>query len=835
MITLGQFDNSPSKSGSRSSSTDTGSNGTVEINHRGHLEWGILDTESESDGSNSGGHFPGCCSSQSVLSDDGITARNIQPMSPDCERDGNATTSSTLRGAERTDRFLQHDVSLAGQDGPVTMHICGPSPLHPSLTLTAPNIAAVVSPRRLRDNTIEPNSPADALAIRKRQASEASGIDGGSPQDSSKLWLRRNISSGRYSLTNVPSSAALASLKYSNFDMTSEICAVPAMEKEGVMVVRYSACLSFIWAGGVQSSKRASLEIVITHARLTDQTVHLGLGDSSVLLSSQHGLPLEEPGRPATITITRHTLDVKEPFNIYLTVFYSLTEDEAAVCVPSFRPLSGTVRSERVFVEEPRIPLFMQPSMQELGSTWSIIAQNGQGTVFDRIAPLPRLFPEAFVDYIIVRFRRLQPVKFASFEGLDLASATVCNLAMTVGKVFGPDIYCDLRLDLALGQSRTLLIVAAYGWTPIYCLLNGQPARMESNQWLKDENGRYLLCKQPYMEHGQAMEVELRWQISVKDIYAGSTMLSLPCIIDRRILCGRLTCQLHAATIKLENPGSVAQFQTFSNNTIILPVLNPDYLLSLELGDNSTDYALHSFSDAISSSSDRNGRGRVKWADQYNSDMHPSISEPVAHGLIHAYDGPLEDIPENRSIDDESSSDHSSAPFERPCPNPVILHESAVEPLHRTWMDWSKRLFRWMVYLGLLVLAARSVPNSVVPGRSQPLRRPGETPTAWGTCSQWTKWSFPKECCSSDARVRHVRPDKEKEKGPEYAATVKDGDGAEAVRDRIAATQSAGIHEGTMRQGRPEHGDQDLGNGNRDSYRDRVDRFIGWAWLAYNE
>ncbi|KAL9125646.1 MAG: hypothetical protein Q9217_005182 [Psora testacea] len=846
--TSDQSDTSPSRPGSCSSSNTTASDRTVEVHDQRHTGWELRDVESEIDAVGSDwatkprqrSDYEGPSGSRScrlMLGENDMITAEVQPHSSPCE-DATVPTSDILAVQARIknediwNTSLLHNYSPTGEDISRTMRIYEATTRPPSLIVTAPNGNPVIPPQPSTYSSIETKTLYDSPVVSMRQASAASAFSSSSPRDSPKMWLRRDISSGRYYMARAVTPPALAIQRITAFDMTSEIFAVPTMGEEECVMVRYNARLSFIGLKDMERSETSSLEIAVGHAGPVDQQFHLERGDNLVLLMGNHKLPIEEPEKSAIITIVRHRVDLEEPINVYLTVFYPLSQGQTAVRLPFFRPLSGTVRLECVFVKEPCLPLVVEPSLKDDSSTWNVKAQDGDGIVFDRIATVPRPFPEMFADNVSVRFRRLQPANFPLLAGLHPASAIIWNLTMTAGKALGSDIYCDVRIDLAVGQSQQLLIIDTHGWSPIYCLLNGQPAVRGSKHWVKDEGERYILPKQPYMKEGQAMEVELRWQTPWTRINnAGTTFgeLALPCIFGNKVLGGQLTCTLPAAIIKLKNPSSIAHFQTCFNNRIALPVLVPDHVFTLNLSDTCTNNTVPSLSLSRTNTNDTPGSGQIKWADHCNCDMHLNISEPVPHRLIRACDGPLEDIPEKTSIEDDDS-DHSSTPSEKLDHRSAASNPRPSEPSGRNWIGWFTSLLRWMGYLSLVILVAQSITKIAGNRGPKTILYPLSPLAIWGSCPYGREWSVIEGFHLCEERPTNIQYEREEQKGIGHIATMEEA--SELAHEVDAAQEAARKYNRNELNTEASDMDEYLGADNMESLRDKVDRFVGWAWLA---
>ena len=553
---------------SRSSSNSTGSDGTVEVHDERRTGWELHDTESDLDASDLDSltqarqrlvRTTWCRGPPSrLIQEGGITAAEFQPSPSLNEEDatspihGPLQVGTVMGDGDEIDTVVQCLLprTVVDDNGPI--QICESRRQFPNLKITAPPQHPNISLQHSRRSSPAIKPLAGSREVSRRQISSTSAFSSGSPRDSPKLWLRRDISSGRYFITRAPTPAAQTVSRLASFDMTSEICAVSTFSEGGGVMVRYNTRLSFTWAGSVESSTTVAFEIVVRNARQADRTIHLEPGDNSVLLNSEHKRPFEESDKPTTITIVRHAADLGEPLNVYLATLYPLIEGQTSICLPSFRPISGSVLFELFFFKEPCLPLSVKPLMRDVCSTWNIKTEDGHGLVFDRIATLPRLFPEAFLDDVSVRFQLLQAVRFSGLERLNPASATLWNVTMTVGKILSQNIHCDVRLELAVGQSQTLLAVDARGWTPVFCLVNGRPPRKESNHWVKDESEKYILPKQPYMEEGQGMNIEVHWEMPFDSTHSTSAIfseISLPCVIDNMVLGGRLTCTLPAGII----------------------------------------------------------------------------------------------------------------------------------------------------------------------------------------------------------------------------------------------------------------------------------------------
>ena len=553
----------PSNSTSRSSSFSANSTGTVEIHEETHAIWGLQDTESESEVS--GGdtpaaprqrlvrvHWPGSRCGSTTLDEDGTQAIGVSPLTAPTEADVTTLTRpiDTMERTEGTKCRLttssERTPTSTGVDSS-TVQICDSSPRHPSLTVTAPD----TDPFYLEKTLKRPRILSAPLGVGERQvsATSTSTFKSRSPRDSPKLWLRRDISSGRYFVTRAPDPPAFPVQSFTAFDISSSICAVPAMCK-GEIAIQYTICLSFVLGEDAETSRTASLKIAVKDANLSDQTIRLELGDDAVMLNSERKASVEDPERPAIITIFRHRIDADASLNVCLTVSYPILEGRAIARLPTFRALAGRTISESIFVKEPSLPLVVKSSIRDVCSTWSYKSQEGQGIAFDRIKELPKLFPEVFSDVPVVRFRVLQPVNFLGLERRETSSATIWNMDIFISRVLGGDTDCSMRLDVAVGAAQTLLNIEAHAWRPVYCLINGRPITSDSGYWVKTEDHRCILIKQPYMKHGQAIEVEVHWQTSwmdVKNAITDTEGIPIPRIIDNGVLGGRLTCTIPAS------------------------------------------------------------------------------------------------------------------------------------------------------------------------------------------------------------------------------------------------------------------------------------------------
>ena len=261
-----------------------------------------------------------------------------------------------------------------------------------------------------------------------------------------------------------------------------------------------------------------------------------------------------------------------------------------------------------------------------------------------------------------------------------------------------------------------------------------------------------------------------------------------------------------------------------------LPVLASGHDFALSLSPLAAPNTATSDPLTVTFADDTTRSNRIKWADRHNHDMHPSISQPVPHGLIHTYDGSLEDIPEHRSMDDDSSSDHSSSPSE--IPNLPLATTS--EPTPRTWTEWFKSFFRWMGYLSLIAFIYGLILNQITGNGAQVvLYQHGLLPNGWIFCRYDTSWPVDKSNLAAKEKeaavVAKLRLSDDSEKGHVVQGPVGSGGIADEGMN-VKQEEEVGKHH--VREDVTVKKLDSAKLSDKESTRNKVDRILGWAWLA---
>ncbi len=533
---------------SRASST-----GTVEIHlpPKPEWDWEMQDTGSENTSSDSEGNAETPSGPpQRIVCVDSLNMINASRASikgdASCE---NSTKSPT--------RIETNPESVDG--------ICSLNPPQPTAFKECKDSPSASQFMRRSSNTsfTRPPSIARTNITIARGKLNAEKLD--SPKISPRVWLRRDMSSGRFFSHGGLNSVALPDhrivspranlpsqvihIQYApTFDMAMNLSAYATACYDGGIRIHYHASLVFDFPEHKDepSAKEASLEIIARNCLMKDETCKLDLGKTSLLLKEDRFLPCQPTDRVATITVIRDIQDLHRPLDLYILVTYPQGQ-YAVVSIPSFQPSFGKTIAERVFVKKPALPLIMKPLMRGLLSTWVIKNDSDHGSSFERLDDLPPLFPAEGKDDVRIWFAELQPVMFEAFDGLVSPSRTIYKLNIAVERVFGKEIHSCMTLLLMIGSSPRLLTCDPHGWVPSYFLVDGKPASEGLGIWREDEDRLYTLLKQPYMLDNDVLNVELHWQqpsANPNTMPIGLENVTLPRVTDSRILGARLVCPL---------------------------------------------------------------------------------------------------------------------------------------------------------------------------------------------------------------------------------------------------------------------------------------------------
>ena len=301
------------------------------------------------------------------------------------------------------------------------------------------------------------------------------------------------------------------------------------------------------------AAERTKLSIFVSNGIRGKREMHLGPGQYSLSLQEDLSSADTANNKEGEIIIVRDTCDLDLPLNLYLTLTYRLRDPQFMVALlPTFRPSKGETVSELVALTHPSPPLAMKPLSRGDFTTWKKVTRSfAHATYFERVN-MPRLYPEGFKDDIRIKIWTPSPVFFNCLDTLQPCDL-VWNFDMTVEKVVGGTIECDMSFSLHVGEADHLVSIDPHGWAPKYFAIDGRLATEQAGEWRENDKGLLTLFRRSGMARGP-IHLETHWQ-EPNDIASsthGSTLdISLPRVTDLKVVGGGLTCRLD----KSKEPG----------------------------------------------------------------------------------------------------------------------------------------------------------------------------------------------------------------------------------------------------------------------------------------
>lgn len=387
----------------------------------------------------------------------------------------------------------------------------------------------------------EPDSPTEEYIARRYPDSE--------PEDSPRMWLGRNITSGRYFGFDMTESVVSV---LTDYNMTVELTTEAKLTTKASMEILYHAHLIVMLPEKVTLAREVTLQLIVSNGIQTDRVCHLDVGQCSLSFAEDGSLPPHHKKQGSNIDVTRSIEDVHKPLDVYMVVTYPLQDDSVVVAIPTFSPQSGgKVIIERVWIAEPSLPLVMKP-LTSSANSWRQTRSHSRTLRFERSASQQRQCAWA-KDHVCIAFAELTAVRFHDLAG-SLASDTnnVWNLDMRIEKVFGvnprlgKDLQCHMSFDVGVGESDRLITLDSNGWIPKLCLIDGRLGL--PGQWREDEHGYFTLLKQADMVIGQVLKLQTWWH-EFSSPY-------LPELVSHKVLEGKLLCALNGKSQEVQFNGS---------------------------------------------------------------------------------------------------------------------------------------------------------------------------------------------------------------------------------------------------------------------------------------
>jgi len=365
------------------------------------------------------------------------------------------------------------------------------------------------------------------------------------------------------------------------WDTSVKLCTVVKMSQKGGIELHHHAELSVTIPKQDISATQVSICLDVINGVRRDHTCYLDCGQSSLFF--EEDIPLRSPDRrEAEINIIRDVCDMEKPLNVYLSFIYPMTEHGPEALLPAFRPTTGKVLSESVFIAEPDSPLIMRTSARGQYSTWRSTQQSTDRVMqFERME-MPSLYPEGLKDDLRIKIVEPSPIQYRAIGGFTAASV-VWGLEIQVQRILGMKLECRMSLWLDIGVANILLSMDSHGWVPNFFLVDRRLATEAGGEWRQHE-GHLILFKQPHMLPGP-VKVEMNWQETddVNCVHGDcADQILLPRIVDCEVLSGSFSCK-NTGVASFSNPGvKDIPFACEDEADIWLPTLHKGYALYMK-------------------------------------------------------------------------------------------------------------------------------------------------------------------------------------------------------------------------------------------------------------
>ena len=360
------------------------------------------------------------------------------------------------------------------------------------------------------------------------------------------------------------------------FELESTTYIVASLLPNSRLQIRYHVQILTTLAGD-DSGEFYALPIVVSNGLRQDETYVVESAQQSVMLQNElppfHG-DVPEKERQTTIKLIRHATDLHIPINLTIELIYPFPGAEEGkylvVIIPRFKPRVGTVREEKIFLTNPAPPLVMKAEPRSKPNDW-IIDNSVAG--FHSLAKRShgaRGNPTE-VDDVCLKFHRWRSVIY-DHELDQLVGRTAIrsgstpklasNVQIELLRILGSTICCLMNFDVVVGTDSFLLSVDPCGWLSQYMTIDGRPlATMKfevdtlgMGQCLEDEEGRYVILRQPTMMLGRLVHIEMCWYESpvVQDYLADRGdkqskepyWAPLPQVLSHCLLAPKLDCEM---------------------------------------------------------------------------------------------------------------------------------------------------------------------------------------------------------------------------------------------------------------------------------------------------
>ena len=131
----------------------------------------------------------------------------------------------------------------------------------------------------------------------------------------------------------------------------------------------------------------------------------------------------------------------------------------------------------------------------------------------------------------------------------DGSAFSAWNLRISIYTGFVSAIVCRMKLQIAPGQSPTLLSINPSQWDLVYYTLDDRPPDSRNYAWVIDDAGNYTLLRQQYVVQEDHLEIDMQWEMrpfNAKAFQQGTIEVDLPSVNSHKILGGHLKSSMES-------------------------------------------------------------------------------------------------------------------------------------------------------------------------------------------------------------------------------------------------------------------------------------------------
>ena len=328
------------------------------------------------------------------------------------------------------------------------------------------------------------------------------------------------------------------------------------------------------------------LTFIVKHGIRRSRSVRLQAGKSEIFLEERFSTTSGFLRNETQLHVIRPVEDVEMPLKFFLSHLYPASID-TIISLPSFRPVSGTIKAEVVYLSKLGPPMYVEHLRYGLGSLWapSKWSEHGDNLIEFRRVEASRSNPKDVQDDDIrVRFKELPALDFGvskeQSNGLS-PTAIIRSLKLRIEQKITGAVECQMRFDIERLDKHNLLSIDPQGWAPSHCFLNGRLATEDKGELRMSMEGNVVLSRDTTEGLDHDLKLELHWimsettafgkqrsrseredskrekedselkeQVSKREKH-GFVGYKLPTILGRTVLSGCVACNIDGGKIEM--------------------------------------------------------------------------------------------------------------------------------------------------------------------------------------------------------------------------------------------------------------------------------------------